>query len=76
MSFFDVNFSLFKKKIKSRDPGISRDDDQFCPVIPGYGKASEILNPTNHAIDWLDYYHFTAAPDNCEINTNDNLDWK
>ena len=30
----------------SRDPGISRDCDQFYPVIPGYGKASEILNPS------------------------------
>ena len=42
MSFFVVNFYLFKKKL---NPGISRDGNQFCPVIPGYGKASEILNP-------------------------------
>ena len=42
MSFYVANFSLLIKKL---NPGISRDDDQFCPVIPGYGKASEILNP-------------------------------
>ena len=31
---------------KKLNPGISRDGDQFCPVIPGYGKASKILNPS------------------------------
>ena len=35
-------FPLLKIKL---NPGISRDSDQFFPVIPGYGKASEILNP-------------------------------
>ena len=42
---FVAYFPLLKEKSKSRDPGISRDGDQFCPVIPGYGKASKILNP-------------------------------
>ena len=36
--FFVVNFLLLKKA-KSRDSG------QFCPIIPGYRKASKILNP-------------------------------
>ena len=51
MSFFVVIFLYLKKKVKSRDPGISRDGDQFCPVIPGHGKASEILNPSVNSVE-------------------------
>ena len=50
MSFLSLIFLYLKKKVKSRDPGISRDGDQFCPVIPGYGKASEILNPNGYTL--------------------------
>ena len=42
---FDVNFPSSKIN-KSRDPRISRDSGQFFLVIPGYGKPSNILNPT------------------------------
>ena len=52
MSFFFVIFFLFKKKLS---PGISRDGDQFCSVIPGYGKTSEILGPSLHMLSWDTY---------------------
>ena len=42
MSSFVVNFPLSKKKL---NPGISQETGQFCPIIPGHGKASKILNP-------------------------------
>ena len=35
-SFCVVNFPLFRNNSKSRD------SDQFCPVIAGYGKALKI----------------------------------
>ena len=42
MNFCRLFPFIERKKV---NPGISRDGDQFCPVIPGYGKALKILNP-------------------------------
>ena len=42
MSFFVVSLLILKKKL---DPGISRNNGQYCPVIPGYVKALKTLNP-------------------------------
>ena len=47
---FSFYFHLKIKIYKSRDPGISRDNVRFYPVIPGYGRALEILNPKTHPL--------------------------
>ena len=44
------SFHFNEKKVKSRDPRISRDSGQFFPVNPGYRKASKIINPSIHLI--------------------------
>ena len=45
---FVVNLPLLEKKLI---PGIFRDGDQFCLIIPGYGKALKIINH-----NWDPYY--------------------
>ena len=50
MSFLSLIFLYLKKKL---NPGIPGFPGMASPVIPGYGKASEILNPSRDVLGFL-----------------------
>ena len=56
--FFVNNFPLLEKKLNR---GISRDNCQYCAVIPGYGKALKILNPTVDQAHKYKHMHYMSA---------------
>ena len=72
MSISVVNIFLFKKKLSPGIPGFPG-MTPICPVIPGYGKASELLSPSQELID-IEFIRW-ATCNRLSINTEKNCSY-